>query len=285
MWFCLTVLTTHVLRVALEVPLTPGLEHCLFHREKSNGSMSTAQHFSWASGSININWIRNNPCPDQLPDDCVSTEKGLSCVSYSAKIHENQSLGNAFLLTPLPFFQTKWMPKLMGCEKYWGECLLPCDHISLIFIGGWIIHSCRNDLRPSLGTLSCLQQNPISVLFLRNLLIPGDDSVTFIGNVLFSCFIFRFKKVVFKPCVVYGLSMEDMKNRLFLSLFKPTVIVPPFSSALQTVIYTFEHFCSKCWENENREIFSPRILRQHFLVRQTTVQMVTSDVRIKAICA
>lgn len=132
---------------------------------------------------------------------------------------------------------------------------MPCDPISLIFIGGWIIYRCGKDLGPSLDTLSCLQQNPVYVLFLSNLLIPGGNSVTFIGNVLYCCLTFSFKKVVFKPYFVYGLSAEDMNNRLFISLFKPTVIVPPFSLMLQTVIYTFGRFCGESWENESRENF------------------------------
>lgn len=68
--------------------------------------------------------------------------------------------------------------------------------------------------------------------------------------------IFRFKKAVFKPHLVYGLSPEDMSNRSFLSLFKATVTVPPFSLMLQTVVYTFGHFCGESWENEDRENFS-----------------------------
>lgn len=64
----------------------------------------------------------------------------------------------------------------MGFEKYWGEGLVQCDHVSLIFMGSWIIYRCGRDLRPSLDTLSFPRQNPISVSFLSNLLIPGDNS-------------------------------------------------------------------------------------------------------------
>lgn len=72
------------------------------------------------------------------------------------------------------------------------------------------------------------------------------------------------KRRFFKPYVVYGLSTEEMKNRLFLSLFEPTVIVPPFSLLLQSVIYTFGHFCGESWENESRENFSPKHLEVAF---------------------
>lgn len=77
---------------------------------------------------------------------------------------------------------------------------------------------------------------------------------------MYCCLIFWFKKVVFEPRVVYGLSTEDMNNRLFLSLFKATVTVPPFSLMLQTVVYAFGHFCGESWENEDRENFSSKNL-------------------------
>lgn len=150
-------------------------------------------------------------------------EKGLSCVSNTGQTRENQRQGSAFL-TPMPFFQTKWISKLMDYEKYWGEGLVLCNPLSLIFIGGWIIYRCGKDLGPSLDTLSGPQQNPVYVLFLSNLLIPGDNSVTFIGNVLYCCLTFSFKKAVFKLYFVYGLSAEDMNNRLFISPFKPPLL-------------------------------------------------------------
>lgn len=89
-------------------------------------------------------------------------------------------------------------------------------------------------------------------------------TLTFIGNVPYCCLIFIFKKVFFKPYVVYGLSTEGMKNRLFLSLFKPSVMMPPFSLMSQTVVYAFGHFCSESWENESRENFSCKKLEVSF---------------------
>lgn len=117
-------------------------------------------------------------------------------------------------LTPLPFFQTKWAPKLMSSEKNWREYFIVWSHKPHLYRR-------LNNLQAWKGFWTVPKYPFLPMAkprwqILSNLLILGANSTTFVGNGLHCCLIFGFK-VVFKPhgfCILCTDSSSHFSSQL-----------------------------------------------------------------------